>query len=275
MAFEIATAGAADIQRFTEWAAEEQWNPGASDALAFAAADPNGFFVGRLDGEPIASVSGVRYGPDFGFLGLYIVRPSERGKGYGIRIWQHVMQHFGDRNVALDGVVDQQANYQKSGFRHAWNHIRHEGIPAVTTADIGLVDGRSVPFDQLVAYDRRFFPAARDAFLAQWISMPGYRSLAAIHDGRLAGFAVLRPARSGSRIGPLYAAGDEIAAALISELAAGQSVGLDVPDRNLPAMKLVERLGLVPTFECARMYTGAVPDLDHDGIFASTTLELG
>ncbi|MFB6725873.1 GNAT family N-acetyltransferase [Kribbella sp. NPDC056345] len=273
--FDIAVASAADLRTVSEWAAAEQWNPGLSDPLAFAAADPHGFFVGRLDGEPIASVSGVRYGPDFGFLGLYIVQPAERGKGYGLRIWQHVMEHLAHRNVALDGVVEQQPNYRESGFRHGWNHIRHAGIPPVIESSVVLVDARSIPFDQLAAYDRRFFPAPRDAFLASWLGLPGHRSLAAVHDGRLEGFAVLRPARTGLRIGPLYAASEEIAAALISELAAGQPVALDVPDINLPALKLVELLGLTPTFECARMYTGAVPDLDQDGIYATTTLELG
>ncbi|WP_405057816.1 GNAT family N-acetyltransferase [Kribbella sp. NBC_01505] len=288
--FEIATASAADVRLFSEWAAEEQWNPGRSDSLAFAAADPAGFLVGRLDGEPIASISGVRYGADFAFLGLYIVRPSERGKGYGIRIWRALMEQLagrsssgrwggeGIRTVALDGVADQQPNYRKSGFRHAYNHIRHEGIPPLITTDVALVDGRSIPFDQLAAYDRRFFPAARDAFLATWVGLPAHRSLAAVRDGELEGFAVLRPAQTGMRIGPVHAASDEIAAALISGLAAtqpGTPIAVDVPDRNLPALKLAERLGLAPTFECARMYTGAVPELDHDGIFATTTLELG
>ena len=33
----------------------------------------------------------------------------------------------------------------------------------------GGVDARSVPFDRLAAYDRRFFSEARDSFLAAWI----------------------------------------------------------------------------------------------------------
>jgi GNAT superfamily N-acetyltransferase len=273
--FEIATASAAEVQRFSEWAAAEGWNPGRSDSLAFAAADPAGFLVGRLDGEPIASISGVRYGAGFAFLGLYIVRPEERGKGYGIQMWRALMEQLADRNVALDGVSDQQPNYRKSGFRHAYNHIRHEGIPGPITTAVELVDGRSVPFDQLAAYDRRFFPAARDAFLALWVSLPGHHSLAAVRNGRLEGFAVRRPSHAGARIGPLYAASEEIAAALIAGLAKDTQIAVDVPDNNPTALKLADQLGLRSTFECARMYTGAVPDVDTTGIFATTTLELG
>jgi GNAT superfamily N-acetyltransferase len=260
-----------------QWAADEQWNPGRSDVLAFTAADPSGFLVGKRDGDVVACCSGVRYGTDYGFLGFYITRPDLRGQGYGIQLWQAVMEHLAGRTVGLDGVVDQQENYRKSGFHRALNHVRYAGVPAAEEEprDVSLVDGRSIPFRELAAYDRRFFPTARDAFLSLWVNLPGHTSLAAIRDGRLEGFGVLRPADAGLRIGPLYAASDQVALALLNRLAEGAEVAVDVPDVNLPAVKLMERLGLEPTFECARMYTGPVPSVDQNGIFATTTLELG
>ncbi|MFC4032288.1 GNAT family N-acetyltransferase [Streptomyces polygonati] len=278
--FEITTASVGEMSDLRKWAHDEGWNPGESDVLAFHSADPGGFFVGRLDGEPVASVSGVRYGADFGFIGLYIARPSVRGRGYGIQLWRTAMEHLAGRNIGLDGVVAQQDNYRKSGFRRAWTHVRYEGVPAAEPApgDIAVVDGRSIPFARLAAYDRRFFPAARDAFLATWVGMPGHTSLAAVRDGELRGFAVMRPAQTCSRIGPLYAASPDIALALVRAMSAGapQSVvALDVPDINSRAVELVERLGLSPTFECARMYTGPDPEVDTAGIYAPTTIELG
>nr|WP_281282811.1 hypothetical protein [Nonomuraea terrae] len=108
--------------------------------------------------------------------------------------------------------------------------------------------------------------------------MPEHTSLAAVRDGRLEGFAVLRPARTGSRIGPLYAASPEVAHALVTGLAAtapGVPVILDVPDVNGSAVEVVERLGLKPVFACARMYTGPVPDIDLAGVYAASTIELG
>ena len=64
----------ADLALALEWAAAEGWNPGLHDAQCFYAADPEGFFLGELDGAPIGCVSAVRYGSGFGFLGLYIVK---------------------------------------------------------------------------------------------------------------------------------------------------------------------------------------------------------
>ncbi|MFB7134857.1 GNAT family N-acetyltransferase [Streptomyces sp. NPDC056237] len=279
--FEITTASADDLTMLAEWAHEESWNPGLTDRHAFFSTDPRGFLIGRLDGTPVSCVSVVRYGRDFGFLGFYLTRPELRGQGYGIQLWQAGMARLDGRNVGLDGVVAQQPNYRRSGFRSVWTNMRHEGRPPAglpVPPGTALVDARSVPFDRLASYDRRFFPADRDSSLAPWIAGPGRTSLAAVRDGELQGLAVTRPCRTSSRIGPVYARSPEVAAALISALAATDPdtpVAIDVPDVNPAAVRLAEQLGLTPSFETARMYTGPSPDVDHTGLFGITSLELG
>ncbi|MEV7582449.1 GNAT family N-acetyltransferase [Streptomyces erythrochromogenes] len=282
--FEITGASAADMEMIRGWADEEGWNPGDSDRFAFAVADPEGFLVGRLDGEPVACISAVRYGAGFGFIGFYIARPAFRGRGYGIRLWRAGMERLDGRLVGLDGVVDQQDNYRKSGFRSAWNNVRLEGVPQAggDAADgdggVEIVDAATLPFGLLAAYDRRFFPAPRDAFLSAWTGLPGRTALAAVRDGRIEGLGVIRPCSAAHRIGPLYAATPAVAAALLRRLARhapGCLVAVDVPDANPEATALFKGLGLVPTFEAARMYTGPAPDLALAELFGVTSLELG
>ncbi|THA86046.1 GNAT family N-acetyltransferase [Streptomyces sp. A0592] len=281
--FEIAGASAADMEMIRGWADEEGWNPGDSDRFAFAVADPEGFLVGRLDGEPVACISAVRYGAGFGFIGFYIARPAFRGRGYGIRLWRAGMERLDGRLVGLDGVVEQQDNYRKSGFRSAWNNIRVEGAPqgrggADGEAGVEIVDAATIPFGLLAAYDRRFFPAPRDAFLSAWTGLPGRTALAAVRGGRIEGLGVIRPCSAAHRIGPLYAATPAVATALLRRLARHAPEGLvsvDVPDANPEATVLFKGLGLVPTFETARMYTGPVPDLALSELFGVTSLELG
>ena len=70
-----------------EWAAAEGWNPGLDDAKCFYAADPNGFFLGELDGKPVGCISAVAYDNAYGFLGLYMVAPDYRGK----RLWPQAL----------------------------------------------------------------------------------------------------------------------------------------------------------------------------------------
>jgi GNAT superfamily N-acetyltransferase len=129
-------AGDLSVSKMTEnelglaldWAADEGWNPGLFDAENFAAADPNGFFLGRLRGEPVGCVSAVAYDERFGFLGLYLVKAPYRGRGFGLKLWREAMDYLGGRKIGLDGVVAPQDNYRKSGFKLAYRNIRHEGM---------------------------------------------------------------------------------------------------------------------------------------------------
>ncbi|MGA7486954.1 MAG: GNAT family N-acetyltransferase, partial [Xanthobacteraceae bacterium] len=106
-----------EIAIAADWAAAEGWNPGLCDAACFATVNAQGFLIGKLDGAPAATISCVNYDPRFSFLGFYIVRPDLRGRGHGLRIWNAAIAHAGARVIGLDGVVAQQENYRKSGFK--------------------------------------------------------------------------------------------------------------------------------------------------------------
>jgi hypothetical protein len=55
----------------------------------------------------------------------------------------------------------------------------------------------------------------------------------------------------------------------------GGKIFLDVPSINRDAVALAQDRGLVPVFETARMYTGAIPPLRLERVFGVTTFELG
>ncbi len=275
--FTVRTMSRLELDEVVGWARGEGWNPGVHDATPFHAADPEGFLVGVLDGRPIASISVVRYGGSFGFLGFYIVVPEHRGRGYGLRLWQAGMARLEGRLVGLDGVPDQQANYRRSGFRPAYRTARYGGPAPDGHAD-GLVDARSVPFDALLALDARLFPGPRAGFLAAWIALPESRAVVALDGGEIVGFGVRRRSADGHRVGPLYAGSRAIAERLVLGLARGlhgEPLSLDVPEVNPDAAAVAEGFGFSPAFETARMYTGSPPSIDAARLYATTTLELG
>ena len=278
--YRIRTMTRRDVLTAIEWAAAEGWNPGLHDAPCFHAADPDGFLVGVLDGEPIATISVVEYGASFGFLGLYIVKPAHRGRGYGLQIWNAGLARLGARTVGLDGVVAQQSNYQRSGFERAYRNVRYQGTGgAVMTEDRRIVPLASIPFDDVDAYDRSVFFADRAAFLKCWIHQPQSTSIGILRRGKLAGYGVIRPARVGFKIGPLFADDGELAEALFNRLVAGVpregAVYLDVPEINPSAVALAKRHGMTVVFETARMYAGKAPDPPTHRLFGVTTFELG
>ena len=267
----------AELALALEWAAEEGWNPGLHDASSFHAADPDGFLLGELDGRPVGSVSAVRYGERFGFLGLYIVRPEFRGRGFGLKLWRAALDHLGARIIGLDGVVAQQDNYRRSGFALAFRNIRQRGEGG-GRAPSGLVDLAAVAFEEIARYDGTAFPAPRAPFLKAWIAQPQVHALAAADGPSLKGYGLLRPCREGFKVGPLFANDSEIAERLLAGLIArapGAPVFLDTPEANPAALALAERFGMAPTFETARMYRNGRPAMRLDRCFGVTTFELG
>lgn len=261
-------------------AGAEGWNPGLHDQECFFATDPEGFLVGRLGERPVGCISAISYEGRFGFLGFYIVLPEFRGRGYGIQLWRAAMARLAGHNVGLDGVVDQQPNYVKSGFRLAYRNIRYQWRARPASAPTPrLVPLAQLPFHQLSRYDRGCFPAPREPFLRPWIAMPGTIALGLVDQGTIRGYGVLRPCRQGYKIGPLFADGPEIAEELLQgltrEVEGPGEVFLDVPEVNPRARELAERHGMVKVFETARMYTGEDPPIPLERIYGVTTFELG
>jgi GNAT superfamily N-acetyltransferase len=269
-----------DISILIDWAGAEGWNPGIHDADSFYVTDPGEFFIGELKGEPIATISAVKYGDTFGFIGFYMVKKEYRGKGYGLKIWNAGMEYLEGRNVGLDGVVSQQENYRKSGFKLAYRNIRYEGFSISQTSGNYVIKKLSeLSFETVNSYDRFFFPANRSLFLKSWIQQPESNGLGIMQDGRLAGYGVIRTCRSGYKIGPLFANNPELAEslflALIDSVPPEENIYIDTPETNREAVGLAERYDMKTVFETARMYTMKNPDIPIERLFGVTSFELG
>ena len=141
-----------------------------------------------------------------------------------------------------------------------------------------VVEASSLPFERIDAYDRRHFPAPRSGFLRSWIQRPGGHALAVVGDDAIRGYGVMRPCRTGHKIGPLFAAHASVAEQLLIAFASrvpGEPIFLDVPEINRDAVALVAHHGMKEVFGCARMVLGPIPKLPDDEIFGVTTFELG
>jgi Acetyltransferase (GNAT) domain len=194
-------------------------------------------------------------------------------------MWDSAIAHAGPRVIGLDGVVAQQQNYRKSGFELAYANVRYGGIVAAPDApQAGVMALAEVPLAAVEAYDATVFPTPRPTFLHAWIGSSGHVGCALVRDGGLVGWGLIRPCRKGCKIGPLVADERATAEVVLSALLAsvgGGEIFLDVPSINRDAVALARDLELVPVFETARMYTGAIPPLRLERVFGVTTFELG
>lgn len=266
-----------DLQLAVEWARNEGWNPGLHDVDPFYAADPNGFFIAEMGGEPVGTASAVAYDDSFGFLGFYIVKEELRHLGIGMKLCEALLEYMGDRVYGLDGVVAMLDKYvQQMGVAIAHYNARYEGVGR--PAEAVLADISSVSFEELERYDRRFFPARRTAFLQSWISRPGSLGRVVTDGEHLVGYGVIRPCYRGFKIAPLFADTPAIADQLFCELsglAVDQPLFLDIPVCNKSALALVDRHQMRKVFETARVYHGTAPELPLDKIYGITSFELG
>ena len=267
-----------ELQFAVDLAAGEGWNPGIHDAESFYHADPEGFFLGEVGGEPVGCIAAVAYTRNFGYIGLYIVRKAFRGKGIGWKLWFHALERLGRRNIGLDGVVEHQADYRKSGFRLAHRNIRYEGSCTKKAISERIAVISDDLFEDLVDYDRNMFPVGRPAFLKNWISQPEGSALCVQRNNRIIGYGVIRRCLIGYKIGPLFAddaqTADDLFVALSSEGGDGP-VFLDIPDINPDALALAERHGMKEVFETSRMYNKNAPPLHLHRIYGGTTFEVG
>lgn len=267
-----------EVEFAVEMAAAEGWNPGIHDGELFYEADNDGFFIAELEGKPAGCASAVAYDDSFGFLGLYVVKPEFRKKHIGRKLTEKCLEHLGDRNIGLDGVVENEKKYQKMmKFSSSYSNLRFEGGGGGEIPD-GLVKISEVPFEKLLAYDRRVFPAPRSGFLKKWVNQPDSYAFAALEKGALKGYGVIRKCRVGYKVGPLFADDRETAEKIFRALKASvpeEIVYLDVPEPNEKAMEIANKYHMNVMFKTIRMYSRKEPDIELDKVYGVTSFELG
>lgn len=261
-----------------EMAASEGWNPGINDAELFYEADKEGFFIAEVKGKPAGCACAVAYDDSFGFLGLFVVKPEFRNKGVGMKLTEKCLDYLGNRNMGLDGVIENEKKYQQTmKFRSAYSNLRFEGEGGGQKPE-ELVDILAVPFRNVLEYDRKHFPAPRPAFLEKWVKQPYSYGFASLEEGKLKGYGIIRKCWKGYKIGPLFADDQEIAEKIFKALKAsvpGEIVYLDVPEPNKKAMEMAEKYRMNVMFKTIRMYNKEEPDIRLEEVFGVTSFELG
>ncbi|WP_299408134.1 GNAT family N-acetyltransferase [Acaryochloris sp. IP29b_bin.148] len=278
MDFQIRPAQHADLAHIRAWAVQESWNPGRYDLEVYW--QQNCLLVGWLDQQPIGCISAASYGPEFGFLGCYLVDHRHRGHGYGRFLWDKAISALPAHCIGLEGAVALQETYLRHGFLKSCLHVRHQLLsrPGASKSE-ALVPIHTLPFKQILAYDTRHSVGMRSHFLRDWLTSPSMQGWGYVQSGELQGYGLIRPAEIGYRIGPLFANTAEVAQQLLSALLqlppSSQPIFMDVPKINVQAQPLMQMFDAIPLFSNCRMYKGTIPSLPLQEIYGVTTLEMG
>ena len=217
------------------------------------------------------------------------MRPEWRGRGYGLQLWHHALEHLADLPcIGLEAAPDRIDDYAQWGFAPAspttrWQALSDGTLPAPSSAEgWQLVSGESIPERAVQWFDAQREPSPRPHFLSQWLHHPAGTVLALIDgDGVCHGFGRIRPCLlvrgEGWRIGPLMAETPEAAGWLLQGLLHRHPgvVLIDAPGSNPAAAPLLEQLNFRPTGTTQRMYRGAAPTVSLRDVYGLACLELG
>ena len=266
-----------------QWAKVEGWNPGPYDIEAFWAADPDGYYGYFFEDTLVAGGSIVSYGGEFGFMGFFIVKPEYRSMGMGKKLWYQrrdtlLARLHENAPIGMDGVVAMQSFYQRGGFEISFRDERHQRLGEKFDTLSNITPIEACDFNRIQDYDQLCFGYHRTDFLKAWLSLPESKAYKFSTGSAMKGYAVLRKADSGFKIGPLFAdtkdVAEELYKACLSSVP-GELVFLDIPMKNKDAVKLTKKYSTTYVFECARMYYRTPPVVDINKIFGVTTFELG
>lgn len=176
--------------------------------------------MGKLNGKVISCCLALKYSDKYGFLAVYWVSDKERGKGYGIKIFERAMQILKTCEVvALDSVQEQLPNYSKWGFEVACDSTkRYTFSPARVgkqRTSLVLSAAKDIDLELLARFDEKCFPAFRIEFLKRCMDIGRPFVSIDAKTRQVLGYAMVTPCESGMSVGPLVAVTPQVAEDLI------------------------------------------------------------
>ncbi len=79
--------------------------------------DGAGFYVGKLNGQPITGVAMIQHNKSYAWVGLYFCEEEHRGKGYAFKTWKVARASLNPEiNVGLGAVVSAASLYEREGL---------------------------------------------------------------------------------------------------------------------------------------------------------------
>lgn len=181
--------------------------------------------------EPIGMVIGFKFPNHTGWVGFFIVDKQYQGRGWGGILFKAMLDTYnkiGIQMVGLDAVKEQVKTYERRGFVEAAKIkiMTREPEEDLTTKygvvqlnnDYKAIDIKEVDADTIADLDRMHTGLDRGVLWAKALfSRPDAFGFAIISSTteELSGFILVRRCEHGYRFGPLLAASNDHASALL------------------------------------------------------------
>jgi len=257
-----------DIPRGLELCRTSGWNQVHADWEQLLAMGAESSFVAETDRRVVGTVTVVRYGCRFAWIGMVLVEPAMRGRGIGGALMHRALVTVGDVPARLDATPAGYPLYCRLGFEeesrlcrltrdasrppdHAGGAQPAPGVRPMAARDLASVRCR----------DRAVFSADRGELL-EWAfrTAPSLAWVAGDEDA-LRGYCFGRRGHSWTQIGPVVATDTGTGAALVAACiagAAGAPIALDAAIDAAPRWTAeLAALGFARQREFVRMCRGS------------------
>jgi GNAT superfamily N-acetyltransferase len=269
----------ADISLGMRLKAEAGWNQTPDDWSGFLGRQPDGCFVGELDGQPVGTLVSCIF-EEVAWLAMMLVDPQARGRGVAKALMTEAigfLERQGVSTVRLDATPLGQPLYQQFGFVADYPLERFAGfLPrSEQGADVRSLDARAVA--SVLELDRAATGSNRRRWLERLAAEQPERIRVAGRDGQVEGYVIDRPGTDAVQLGP-WIAGPDAGPLLFLDAGArleGKSLYVDIPSSHAAATALARACGLTSQRTFVRMHRGE-PLVEQAGlIWGSSGPELG
>jgi GNAT superfamily N-acetyltransferase len=244
------------------------WNQTPDDWRLFLEWQPEGCFVGELDGIPAGTATTICYGSNLAWVGMVLVHPDHRRHGVGRALLEHCLAFLRARrirSIKLDATPLGKTLYDQLGFVDEGTLARWEIAAAPATAppaEEGVRPLRDGDWPQLLRLDDAAFGVPRHRVLSGLARRAHRAMVCADRQGNLDGFGFLRVGAHAMYLGPVLASNAAAGLSLMRALLAtvrGERVFCNIPDKNAAAVNFIQKAGFIRQRPFIRMYLGGNP----------------
>ncbi|HEX8039134.1 MAG TPA: GNAT family N-acetyltransferase [Chryseosolibacter sp.] len=240
------------------------WNQTAADWDLFLQLSPSGCRVAvDDDGKVRGTVTTVRYGDHFSWVGMVLVDPASRRQGIGIQLLREALHVLSaEQTVKLDATPAGREVYLQLDFadeypigRMQLKKVVRDRVPDTHARPVTHADLRSI-----VEFDATVFGADRRPVLNAMLKRAPQYAFLCEEDGEITGYCFGRMGHEYAHIGPVIATDPQTATALVSAplLNCGDwPVIIDVLHHTPEWLQWLASVGFAEQRPLIRMYRGS------------------
>lgn len=220
------------------------WNQTEADWRRFIELEPEGCFVGELNGRSVGTTTTCVFRKT-AWIAMVLVDVSARHNGVGTALLKYAIGYLEARRVAtirLDATLLGRPIYERLGFTADYSLARFEGIAVASEEHSVVVKAAPEMFAQIVEFDTRVTGRERVKMLGRLFKEFPRETRILWRTAEIEGFVTMRPGANAVQIGPCTAtpyAGPILLGDALNRCA-GKPVFVDVPLDNAEAVKVVE-----------------------------------